>query len=137
MIALVLAIRMLSSPSSAAAASELNSLTMAARVATMPLQSVQMLSAEPGSAHGPRWLVWSVGRGNYVPGWSRQGRPVLLLTVDDGARAEETEIIALDCRGLPDVLDHRRASHAALLPDGLRLELDQAPGSVPAGSCLT
>ena len=54
----------------------------------------------------------------YVPGWSWPGRPVFLLTLDHGAGAEEAEVVALDRRGLPNVLDRRSASHIALLPDG-------------------
>ena len=54
----------------------------------------------------------------YVPGWSWQGRPVSLLTLDYGAGAEEAGVIALDRRGLPNMLDRRSASDTALLPDG-------------------
>ena len=134
--------------------------------AMMPIETLQMIPANPGSFTGRRWIVWSAGRGEgqsvHLALCSRDGKckwqdtrrdaylptiiyikksytsktKELLLTVNYGAEAQEAEAITIGVNGIPRVLDRRSASSLSLMPDGSRLELDQAPGSVPLRECL-
>lgn len=140
--------------------------SVAARAASLPSRTLQLILADPVRPDGQRWIVWDEGIGDtqtahialcnmagkckwshtwpdayaptiqYMGSWSTQKTSLFLIIFNEGAEAQTAVVVALPGAQTPRLVDQHDGAWIALAPGEDYLELSAGSGAGSSLECL-
>ena len=140
--------------------------SVAARVASVPSRTLQLIVADPVRPDGQRWIVWDEGIGNtqtahialcnmtgkckwshtwpdayaptiqYMGSWSTQKASRFLVIFNEGAEAQTAVVVELPVAQTPRLVDQHDGAGIALAPGGDYLKSSAGSGDGSSLECL-
>ncbi len=140
--------------------------SVAARVASVPARTLQLILEDPVRPDGRRWIVWDEGIGDtqtahvalcnmagkckwshtwpdayaptiqYMGSWSTQKTSLFLIIFSEGAEAQTAVVVELPVAQTPRLVDQHDGAWIALAPGEDYLELRAGSGAGSSLECL-